>query len=81
MLRFLAGCVEPRPDRVREVRGRLQEQRGFADAGLAAEQHERTGHDAAAEHAIELVDPRRQPRRVRRLDVRVQLRGACGAKL
>jgi hypothetical protein len=44
------------------VRRRLQQQRGLADAGLAAEQHQRSGHDAAAEHAIELVDAARQPR-------------------
>ena len=36
--------------------GRLQEQRGLADAGFAAQQHQRPGHDAAAQHAIELVD-------------------------
>ena len=29
--------------------------------GLAAEQHERSRHDAAAEHAIELADARRHP--------------------
>jgi hypothetical protein len=42
------------------VRGRLEQQRGLADAGLAADQHERPGHDAAAEHAVELTDPGRQ---------------------
>ena len=40
----------------REVRGRLQQQRGLADARLAADEHQRARNDAAAEHAIELVD-------------------------
>ena len=76
MFRFLAGAVEHRADGARHVRGRLQQQRGLADARLAAEQHERAGHDAAAEHAIELVDAGRQPRVLFDLDVRVELRGA-----
>ncbi len=61
VLGLFAGCVENRADLAREVRGRLQQQRRLADARLAAEQHERTGHDAAAEHAIELADAGRQP--------------------
>ena len=40
------------------MRGGLQQQRGLADARLAAEQHERARHDAAAEHAIEFTDAR-----------------------
>ena len=58
MLGFLARAVEHRPGRARHVRRRLQQQRRLADAGLAAEQHERSGDDAAAEHAIEFVDAR-----------------------
>ena len=61
VLGLLARRVEHRADFAREVRGRLQQQRGLADAGLAAEQHQRPGHDAAAEHAIELADAGRQP--------------------
>ncbi len=34
----------------------LQEQGALADAGLAADQHERAGDDAAAEHEVELGD-------------------------
>ena len=63
VLRFLARRVEHRPDFAREVRGRLEQQRRLADARLAAEQHQRPRHDAAAEHAIELADAGRQPRR------------------
>ena len=59
---------------LREMRRRLQQQRGLADPRLAADQHERSGHDAAAEHAIELVDPGRQARRHDGVDVFVQPR-------
>ena len=76
MLGFLARAVEHRADRARHVRRRLQQQRRLADARLAAEQHQRSRDDAAAEHAIELVDAGRQPRVLLDLDVGVQLRGA-----
>ena len=66
MLRFLAGAVEHRPDRVREMRRGLQQQRRLADARLAADQHERSGNDAAAQHAIELVDAGRRAAPTRR---------------
>ena len=46
----------------REVAQRHAGQRRLADARRAAEQHERAGHEAAAEHAVELADPGRQPR-------------------
>ena len=81
MLGLLARRVEHRADLAREVRRRLQQQRRLADAGLAAEQHERAGHDAAAEHAIELADAGRQPHGVRSLDLRVQLRASRRAEL
>ena len=42
---------------------RLQQQRALADAGLAADQHERARHDAAAEHEVELGDAGREARR------------------
>ena len=35
----------------------LEQQRGLADAGLAAEQRDRAGHQAAAQHPVELADP------------------------
>ena len=78
VLGFLARAVEHGPDRARHVRGRLQQQRRLADAGLAAEEHERPGHDAAAEHAIELADAGREPLVLLELDVRVQPRRAGG---
>jgi hypothetical protein len=73
VLGFLARGVEDRAVIAREVRRRLEQQRGLADAGLAAEQHQRPGHDAAAEHAVELVDAGREPLGVRRLDLAVEL--------
>ena len=39
-----------------EARRDLEQQRRLADAGLAADEDERPRHDAAAEHAVELVD-------------------------
>ena len=36
----------------------LQQQRALADARLAADEDERARHDAAAQHAVELVDAR-----------------------
>ena len=38
---------------------RLQQQRRLADARVAAEQDHRPGYQAAAEHAIEFLDPGR----------------------
>ena len=48
------GAVRP----AQQVRD-LQQQRALADAGLAADQHHRAGHDAAAQDAVELADARR----------------------
>ena len=39
--------------------GHVQQQGALADARLTAEQGDRTGHEAAAEHAVELGHPRR----------------------
>ena len=74
MLRFFARAVQHGTDRARHVGGRLQQQRGLADAGLAAEQHERSRHDAAAEYAIEFADACRQSWKLLDFDVRVQTR-------
>ena len=40
----------------RPPREQLQQQRALADAGLAAEQRDRAGHEPAAEHPVELAD-------------------------
>ena len=80
VLGLLAGAVEHRADRLREVRRRLQQQRRLADARLAADEHQRAGHDAAAEHAIELADAGRQPLGHDRIDVGVELRPRRAAR-
>ena len=36
----------------------LKEQRRFSDPGIASHQHERSGHDPAAQHTVQLVDAR-----------------------
>jgi hypothetical protein len=41
--------------------GGLQEQGGLADAGVAADEDRRGGHEAAAEHAVELADAAGRP--------------------
>ena len=73
-----ASPARPTPRRTRRApcgrrrrgcRARARGERGLADAGRAAEQHQRAGHEAAAEHAVELADAGRQPRDRRRLDV------------
>ena len=78
MLRLFARCVEHGADRLREVRGRLQQQRRLADAGFAAEQDERAGNDAAAEHAVEFADAAGDAVGGRRFDLRVALRPGGG---
>ena len=61
--RFLAGDVEHAPAGARQAGGRLQQQRGLADAGIAADQDRRGRHQAAAEHAIQFGDAGRAARR------------------
>ena len=74
MFGFLARRVEDGTDRLREVGGCLQQQGGLADAGFPAEQNQRSGDDAAAEHAIEFADARRDAIGFRGFNVRVLLR-------
>ena len=66
---LLAGDVERAPAGAREVAERHRGERALADAGRAAEQHERAGHEAPAEHAVELADPGLEPRDPGRLDL------------
>src|SRR5699024_9731251 len=56
--RLLAADVE-HPPSLTDAGGRVEEQRRLADAGLAGDEHDRAGDEPAAEHAVELVDPRR----------------------
>ena len=47
-----------------EMRQGLQQQRGFADAGIAADQYHPALHQAAAQHAVEFGDAGRRARHV-----------------
>ena len=59
---FLARRVQDAPARPGCNAARdLEQQRGLADAGLAADQQERPGHDPATEDPVELPDAGRQP--------------------
>ena len=62
LLGRLLGADEQAPHpRAGEAAERLQQQRALAHAGLAADEGDRAGDEAAAEHPIELVDARRAP--------------------
>src|SRR5207244_800982 len=52
---LLAGDEQTPSSRAHSGQG-AEEQRRLADAGLAADEHERGGHETAAEHAVELGD-------------------------
>ena len=75
--RFLARNVK-HAARFAEDPAYLQKQRGFADAGLARQQHDRAAHKTAAEHAVELAEPRDRAHTVARLHF-VQLYGTAAA--
>ena len=74
MLRFFARRVQHRAHVVREVCRGLQQQGRLANAGLAAEQHERSRHNAATKHTVELANARRNSIGVRGLNIGVLLR-------
>ncbi len=65
--RFLPGHVQ-RLLRGADRRHRLQEQRRLADARIAAEQDHASRHETAAQHAVELLEAGRKPRRLLRID-------------
>ena len=52
-LALLAGDVKD-PFLTADLSAELQQQRGFSDPRRAADQHDRTAHGAAAEHAVKL---------------------------
>ena len=60
--RFLARDIDDAAGPSSASRRRDLEQQGrLADAGIAADQHRRARHDPAADRAVELGDPARQP--------------------
>jgi hypothetical protein len=58
--RLLAGDVQRAPPGALQVAERHRRERRLADAGRAADQHDRAGDDAAAEDAVELADAGRE---------------------
>ena len=86
--RRAGGAARPTPRRWRTSTGRpapawrrtpaadLQHERGLADARLAAEQHQRARHQAAAQDPVDLADAHRQCGRPAR---RATSRSATGA--
>ena len=63
---FFAGNIDGAVLVAREGGRDFEQQRRFADAGIAAEQQHRAAHQPAAGHAVELGDAGRQPRRFMR---------------
>ncbi len=63
--RLLAGDVHHPPSGTCQASRHLQQQRGLADAGIAAHQHRGRRHQPAAEHPIKLGDAGHRPRRRR----------------
>ena len=74
--RLLAGDEEDAP-RLAHGRERREEERRFPDAGLASDEDERRRDEPAAEHAIQLRNTRRDPRRLDRCHLSERNRG-CG---
>ena len=65
--RFLAGNIDRAVAGLRQRRRDLDQQRRFADAGIAAEQQHRSAHEAAAGDAVEFGNAGGEPGRVLRL--------------
>lgn len=55
---FFARAVEHGASRAGDAGGRLEQQRGLADARLAAKENQGAGYDPAAQHAVKFVDAR-----------------------
>ena len=60
-LGFLAGDVETGEPFLADRGDGLEQQRRLADAGIAADEDHRAGHQTAAEDAVELADARLHP--------------------
>ena len=58
-LTLFAGDVENRFP-LADAPTELQQQRGFADTGCAADQNQRAAHGAAAEHTVKFTDSGRK---------------------
>ena len=68
--RLLGAGVDHLPSPRREPLRELQQKGRLADPRLAGQEHRAARHDAAAEHAVELRQPRRRPRHLLLLHLR-----------
>ncbi len=78
-VRLLARNVQHRSPRRRQRGGDLQQQGGLAHPGLPADEHQRAGHDAAAQHPVELGQARRLADAVLALDLIEPARAAVAS--
>ena len=76
---FFARYIQHALAHARHARAHLQQQRAFAHARLAAHQHQRALHNAAAQHTVKLADAGRLMRLRARLDLIDLLRLRAGA--
>jgi hypothetical protein len=60
---FLARDIQYAPTGAGELRGGLQQQRGFADARVTTDQNDGCGDQPPAQHAVEFCDPGGRARR------------------
>jgi hypothetical protein len=63
---FFAGHIDHAPSRARHGGSRLDEDRGLADARIAADEDGGPRHEAAASDPVELGDAGQGPRQIRR---------------
>ncbi|ULA58433.1 MAG: hypothetical protein LZF60_50167 [Nitrospira sp.] len=68
--RLLAGDIQDLFARFRQQRQSLQQQGCFPNTGITPDQHDRTGHHAAAQDAIEFAHSRALPRFAHDFNVR-----------
>jgi hypothetical protein len=66
--RFFAGNVKAGESFLADCRKGLQQQRRFADTGIAADQNDRSRNEAASQYSIELADSTLQSAFFRRID-------------
>src|SRR3984893_1733765 len=68
--RLLTGDVEDRAVRARDLARQLQQHRRLSNPGIAPDQHQRPGNDAAPKHLVELSHPELEPVLLREPDLR-----------
>ncbi|MEZ4507037.1 MAG: hypothetical protein R2848_14580 [Thermomicrobiales bacterium] len=72
--RFFTAGIEAGSAVVTKLGGGLKHERGLADAGIPAHEHNRAGNEAPTEHPIELANVRSHPLRLGGFDLGYALR-------